>query len=72
MPTYRQVARNEFPSTDPDRRGKIDVAYAYMDEAMRTIVIQIPLEEDNEERVKADLAQRAEAAAGAGPKEITI
>lgn len=72
MPVYNRVARQEFPSTDPNRTGKIDVAYVYMDEQFQTIMIQLPLEEDTEDRVKEELAKRAEAAAGAGPGQVTL
>lgn len=72
MTTYKMVGRNEFPSTDPTRLGKSDVAYAYMDESLRTIMIMIPLEEDSPERVEAELRRRAEAATVAGPREVTV
>jgi len=72
MAVFKQVGRNEFPSTDPTRVGKIDVAYAYMDENMRTITFFVPLEEDSPERVEAELRKRVEHAAGAGPKEVSI
>jgi hypothetical protein len=70
--TYKLIGRNEFPSTDPARMGKTDVAYAYMDESLKTIMIMVPLEEDTPERVERDLRARVEAAATAGPKEISI
>jgi len=72
MAVYRMIGRNEFPSTDPARIGKMDIAYAYMDESLRTIMIILPAEEDTPERVEAELRKRAEAAAAAGPKEVTI
>ncbi len=72
MPTYRQIGRNEFPSTDPTRVGKMDVAYVYMDERLQTIMIQFPLEEDTAEKVVEELRVRAERAAAAGPTEVVI
>jgi hypothetical protein len=66
------IGRNEFPSTKPERIGKMDIAYAYMDESLRTIMIILPAEEDTPERVEAELRKRAESAAAAGPKEVTI
>jgi hypothetical protein len=72
MPTYNLIGRNEFPSTDPTRVGKMDIAYAYMDETLRTIMIILPSEEDTPERVEAELRKRAAAAAAAGPKTVTI
>jgi len=70
MAHYTRVARQEFPSTDPTRPGKIDVAYVYMDERFQTIMVTVPLEDDNQERVTAELRARAEAAKGAGPEAI--
>lgn len=72
MPTYRRVARQEYPSTDPLRRGQIDVAYVYMDEAFQTVMIRLPIEEDSPARVAEELRRRAEAAAAGGPTEIEI
>ncbi len=72
MARYILVGRNEFPSTVPARVGKIDVAYAYMDETMRTITFFLPIEEDTPERAEAELRKRIEAARAAGPKEIEI
>ena len=72
MPRFTQVGRNEFPSTVSTRVGKIDVAYAYMDENMRTITFFVPLEEDSPERVEKELRERIEHAAVAGPREISI
>lgn len=69
---YTRVARQEFPSTDPARVGRIDVAYVYMDERFQTIMITIPIEEDTEPRVLEELHKRVEAAAGAGPAEIEL
>lgn len=72
MPVYNLVGRNEFPSTDPNRIGKIDVAYAYMDESMRTITFFIPAEEDSPERAEEELRKRVEAQKTAGPRQIEI
>jgi|GEM_PF-4308372 len=72
MPRYTMVGRNEFPSTDPARVGKMDIAYAYMDETMKTIMIILPVEEDTPGRVEAELRKRVEAATKAGPREIEI
>ena len=72
MPRYTRVARQEFPSTDPARQGRIDVAYVYMDERFQTVMVRIPLEEDSPERVAEALRDRAAAAAAGGPTEIEI
>lgn len=72
MPRYTQVTRQEFPSTDPERRGQIDVAYVYTDEHFRTIMVKIPKENDTAEQVEAQLRIEAARAAGAGPREIVI
>lgn len=72
MPTYRRVARQEFPSTEPARRGMTDVAYVYMDERFQTVMVTVPLEEDSDERVEEELRKRAAAAAAGGPEEIVI
>lgn len=72
MPQYRKLTRNEYPSTDPNRQGRIDVAYVYLDEKMHTIMIQIPLEEDSEARVLQELQAHAERAKGGGPEEVSI
>ncbi|MDP2324165.1 MAG: hypothetical protein Q8N51_09060 [Gammaproteobacteria bacterium] len=72
MTTYNLIGRNEYPSTDPQRIGKMDIAYAYMDESLRTIMIILPAEEDTPARVEDELRKRAAAAAAAGPKSVTI
>ena len=72
MARYTRVARQEFPSTDPARRGAIDVAYVYMDERCEPVMIKLPLSEDNPERVAEELRARAAAAEGAGAAEIEI
>lgn len=72
MATYNLIGRNEYPSTDPTRIGKMDIAYAYMDESLRTIMIILPAEEDTPARVEEELRKRAAAAAAAGPKTVTI
>jgi len=72
MPTYRRVARQEFPSTDPNRRGAIDVAYVYMDERFLTVLIRMPLAADTPERVQELLRVRAAAAAAGGAEEIEV
>jgi hypothetical protein len=72
MSTYKQIGRNEFPSADPTRLGKTDVAYAYMDENLKTIMITVPLENDTEETVESELRARVERSTTAGPKEVTI
>ncbi len=72
MTTYNLIGRNEYPSTDPQRIGKMDIAYAYMDESLRTIMIILPAEEDTPARVEEELRKRAAAAAAAGPKSVTI
>jgi len=72
MARFTRVARQEFPSTDPGRSGKVDVAYVYMDERFQTYMITLPLEQDNEVRVREELTKRAKAAAGAGPAEIEV
>ncbi len=72
MARYTRVARQEFPSTDPARRGAIDVAYVYMDERFQTVMIKLPADQDTPERVAEELRKRATAAEGAGPAEIEI
>lgn len=72
MPRYTLIGRNEFPSTDPGRQGKMDVVYAYQDERLSTIIIKVPLEEDTPARVEEELRKRVEAAREAGPREVTI
>jgi len=72
MPTYTRVARQEFPSTDPTRRGLIDVAYVYMDERFQTVMITVPIEQDSPARVQELLLERARAAAAGGPEKIII
>jgi hypothetical protein len=70
--TYNQIARNEFPSTERDRIGKFDVAYAYMDERMRTITVIVPVEDDNPETIERILREKIKRAETAGPKSLTI
>lgn len=72
MPRYTRVARQEFPSTNPARQGKVDVAYVYMDERFQTVMVQLALEDDSPERVQEELVKRAEQAAGAGAEVIEI
>ncbi len=72
MARYTRVARQEFPSTDPARVGAVDVAYVYMDERFQTVMIKLPLSEDNAVRVAEELKKRAEAVESAGPAEIEI
>lgn len=72
MPRYTLIGRNEFPSTDPSRQGKMDVVYAYQDERLSTIIIKVPLEDDTPARVEEELRKRVEAAREAGPREVTI
>ena len=72
MATYTRTSRQEYPSTDPARRGAIDVAYVYVDERFQTFLIKLPLEEDTPERVQEELRKRVEAAADAGPKTIEL
>jgi len=69
---FTRVARQEFPSTDPERRGAIDVAYVYMDERFQTVMIKVPIEEDTESRIREELVKAAERAEGAGPPEMEI
>jgi len=72
MPTYRRVARQEFPSTDAARRGLTDVAYVYMDERFQTVMVTLPLEQDTPARVQELLLERARAAAAGGPEEVIV
>jgi hypothetical protein len=69
---YTQVARQEIPSTNPLRQGKVDVGYVYMDDRMRTFMFMIPAEEDGAERVQTELAAKVEAAEAGGARRITI
>ncbi len=72
MPKYRRVARQEFPSTDPARRGQIDVMYVYVDERFQTVSIRFPLEQDSPEKVAQELRLKAQAAAAGGAEEVEI
>lgn len=72
MPRYTLIGRNEFPSTEPERMGKIDVAYAYMDENMKTITFFLHSEEDTPEKAEEELRKRIEAQRTAGPRVIEI
>jgi len=72
MAEYTQITRQEFPSTNSARQGKIDVAYVYMDDRMHTHTFTIPVEEDSEERVTAELRTRVEAAAAGGARRIEL
>jgi len=72
MAKYRRVARQEFPSTDPARRGQIDVMYVYSDERFQTVSIRFPLEQDSPEKVQEELRKKALAAEAGGPQEVEI
>jgi len=72
MPKYRRVARQEFPSTDPARRGQVDVMYVYVDERFQTVSIRFPLEQDSPEKVREELRKKSEAAAAGGQEEVDI
>jgi len=72
MPRFTKVARHEFPSTEPERRGKIDVAYVYADERFQTVNIRLPLEEDTEENVRRLLREQVERAERAGPEVVEL
>lgn len=72
MAEYTQVARQEFPSTNPARQGKVDVGYVYMDERMRTFMFTIPSEEDTAERVQAELQAKVESAEAGGARRIEL
>ena len=72
MAEYTQIARQEFPSTDPNRQGKIDVAYVYMDDRMHTHTFTIPVDEDSATRVAEMLKARVEAAEAGGAKRIEL
>ncbi len=72
MATYTKVTRQEFPATDPTRRGQFDVAYVYMDERFQTVTIIIPLSDDNAETITAKLREASERAEAAGPATIEI
>ncbi len=72
MPKYRRVARQEFPSTDPARRGGIDVMYVYVDERFQTVSIRFPLEQDSAAKVAEELRKKAASAAAGGQEEVEI
>ncbi len=72
MPKYRLVSSNEFPSIDPARIGKVDVAYVYMDENFQTVSFRVPLEEDSDERVHEELRKKAAARARGGAREYDV
>lgn len=72
MTRYRRVARQEFPSTDPARRGQVEVMYVYADESFQTVSFKIPLQEDSAQRVREELRKKAEAVAAGGEEEIEV
>lgn len=72
MPTFTRRARQEYPSTDPARRGAVDVAYVYVDEHFQTYMIKVPLEDDTPEKVQEELRKRVASAEAAGPATIEI
>lgn len=72
MAEYNQIARQEYPSTDPARQGMTDVSYVYMDERMRTFMITLPLEEDSDEKVAEELKLKVDGAEAGGAKRIEI
>ena len=72
MAEYTQIARQEFPSTDANRQGKIDVAYVYMDDRMHTHTFTLAIEEDSEGKVQELLRERVEAAEAGGAKRIEL
>lgn len=72
MPTYNKIGRNEMPSVDPERIGKMDVIYAYQDDRLNSIVFTIPLEDDTDERVAEELRSRVKHAETAGPAAIEV
>lgn len=72
MARYTRVARHEFPSTEPERRGRVDVAYVYADESFQTVNIRLPLEQDTEDNVLAALRAQIEKAERAGPRVVEI
>jgi len=72
MAQWRRVARQEFPSTDPNRRGMTDVSYVYMNERFETVMVTLPVEQDTPERVEAELRRRVQAATAGGPPEIAL
>ena len=72
MPTYTKVTRQEFPATDPARRGEFDVMYVYTDDRFQTFTIKVPKAEDNEDNIRAKLREAVEGAAAAGPQTIEI
>jgi len=72
MPTYTKVTRQEFPATDPLRRGQFDVMYVYMDDRFQTFTIRVPKEEDTEENITAKLRETVASATAAGPPTVTI
>jgi hypothetical protein len=72
MARLQQMSRQEFPSTDPTRRGMTDVAYSYMDERFQTFMVTVPIEDDNEETVIALVQEKITAAESAGPKVIEL
>lgn len=72
MATFTRTARHEFPSTDPARRGAIDVAYSYMDEHFQTFMLRIPLDQDTPERIVEELRKAVARADAGGTKTIEI
>ncbi len=72
MATYRRVARQEFPSTDPARRGMVDVSYVYMSEHFETVMVVVPLEKDTPAEVQRALEERIRVAEAGGPPEVVV
>lgn len=73
MAKHQRTSRNEFPSTDPTRIGKVDVSYVYMNlETFATFTFTVPLEEDTEARIVEILTERVARAAAAGPPTVEI
>lgn len=72
MARLQQLSRQEFPSTDPHRRGMTDVAYSYMDERFQTYMVTVPIEEDTEEKVIELVKEKIATAEAAGPKIIEL
>ncbi|MCK4297879.1 MAG: hypothetical protein KAX80_00015 [Planctomycetes bacterium] len=72
MAVYTRTSRQEFPSTDPARRGAVDVAYVYVDERFQTFLIKLSLEEDTPERVQELLRDAVARSEAAGPKQIEL
>lgn len=72
MAEYTRVTRQEHPSTNPLRVGKMDVSYMYRDDFYMTYSFTLAQEEDSPEKVTEALKVAVERATAASPKTIQL